>query len=200
MNYLKDSFELAQNRNYLQYPEVRNLIDNVPNWFRLLGTENGRSQFESKYKKKFPAALREFYECLPLACFLEATIDGNVFFNEFEEDELPLMVNWSNILHLAFAFHGHSGSVCAVRLDEDDPVVYWGFDDEPEHIPYSKINVPFSKWILDCVESYDKRLNDWLDDYKKLKGNPAEERRRGNPSEWIRKMPGMAERLKKVNL
>jgi hypothetical protein len=187
MNYLKDAVELAQSRNYLQYAEVQSLLNEVPDWFRSLGTENGLLQFEAKYQKQVPVALQEFYKCLPLACFLEKTIDGNVFFGELDNEDLPLIVNWSSVDHLAFAFHGHSGSVCAAGFDNDNPLVRWGFEDEEKNFDDASEEMTFSQWIFLCVDGYEKKLQYWFNFYQNSNSK--------SNLQWIKKMPGMIEKF-----
>ena len=203
MKYLQDSYNLAEARGYLKYPELLKVKDKMPNWLLSLGTDTGLADFKDKFELSVPPSLQEFYSCLPLVCFLEMTIDGNVFLVEFDEEtELPLVVNWLGTKHLAFACHGHSGSVCAARLETDeqnDPLVFWGFDDEDEPFEDDRPSITFSEWIFNCVNGYDTRLEYWLNFYKDCKSNPAKERRLGS-AEWVRKMPGMAEKLKKENL
>jgi hypothetical protein len=41
MQYLRRSHDLAEARGYLRYPEVLALLDRVPEWFRVLGTDSG---------------------------------------------------------------------------------------------------------------------------------------------------------------
>jgi hypothetical protein len=201
MQYLQRAYDLAEARGYLRYPAVLVLQDRVPDWFRALGTAAGLAEFEARRGVQVPAALREFYGCLPLACFLEATIDGEVFLTDLATMiacDPPPLVAWSSGPHLVFAFHGHSGMVAAVELGSDDPRVFWGFDGEPE--PYQDDDRPpvsFSEWVFGVVDGYEGQLDFWQEVYQKCQANPAEARRLGGV-EWIRQMAGMIERLNRA--
>ena len=70
MQYLQRVNDLAHARGYFRCAEVLALQDNAPEWFRTLGTSVGLAEFEARHGVQVPAALREFYGCLPLACFL----------------------------------------------------------------------------------------------------------------------------------
>jgi hypothetical protein len=201
MKYLKDSIELAESLGYFKYPEVLAQINKVPKWFKILGTNDGVKNFENKFGSSMPIALQEFYRCLPLACFLELTIDGNVFFKELADEELPLVVNWSSTNYLAFAFHGHSGSICAANLSgEENPLVFWGYNDESEHYQDVKRKVTFSDWIFSFVNVWEKELSSNLELIKECKTNPEREKRLMISLDYYRHLPGMADLLKKENL
>jgi hypothetical protein len=198
MRYLQHAFDLAEARGYLRYPEVLALHDRVPDWFRALGTDAGVAEFESRRGFRVPAAVRELYGCPPLACFLEATTDGEVFLNDLTtliDGDPPPIVNWSAGPHLVFAFHNHSGMVFAAQLGADNPLVFGGFDGDPE--PISDDERPpevFSAWVFGAVDGQEARLSYWQGVYEDCQANPAEAARLGGV-EWIRYMPGMAQRL-----
>lgn len=161
MRYLRRAFDLAEARGYLRYPEVLALEAQVPDWFRALGTEAGLAAFEARRGYRPPASLVEFYSCLPLACFLEATI-GEMFLGELAtitEDEPPPVVTWWGRPHLVSAFHNHSGMVFAARLGDDDPQVFQGFDDEPI-VEEGKPEERFSEWVFSAVEMHEAHLDD----------------------------------------
>jgi hypothetical protein len=128
---------------------------------------------------------------------LEAALDGEVFLANLDASDPPLLVFWSAEPHLVFAFHGHSGTVCAAELGVDDPQVLWGFDDDPEptrgevHPPIS-----FSRWVFSVVDAHERVLDYWQTTYEKCQGDPIEARRLGN-LDWIRRLPGMVERLER---
>ncbi len=143
MQYLQRVYDLAEGRGYFRFPEVLALQDRIPDWFRALGTAAGLAEFEARRGVQVPAALREFYGCFPLACFLEAAMDGEVFLADLAtiiRCELPPLVTWSSEQYLVFSFHGHSGTVCAVQLGSDDPRVFWGSDADSE--PYEDDRPP----------------------------------------------------------
>src|SRR5262245_29829319 len=105
MRYLQRALDLADARGYLRYPEVLAAPDRVPDWFRALGTAAGIAEFEAHRGFRVPAAVRELYSCLSLACFLEATIDGEVFLTDLATmivGDPPSVVNWSAGPHLVF--------------------------------------------------------------------------------------------------
>jgi hypothetical protein len=191
MRYLGRAREAAEARGYLSCPEVRALQGRVPAWFRALGTDSGAAGFEARRAIRLPAALREFYGCTPLACFVEAAADGEVFLNalgEMDGPDLPPVINWLTGPHLVFFFHNHSGVVIAAELGQDDPRVFAGFDDEPK--PFSEEDWPtrsFSDLIFSIVERHEAMLDFWQRVYEK--------RQAGLDLEWVRGLPGMAARL-----
>jgi hypothetical protein len=134
MTYLSHAYDLAEGRGYFLYPEVAALKASVPDWFRTLGTQDGAIAFEKRNAVTLPAALREFYICDSLACFLEASGDGEVFLRELaecmEHHDFPPLVKWSSELYVVVGFHGHSGYVFAVSVTGDDPLALWGFMDD----------------------------------------------------------------------
>jgi hypothetical protein len=198
MQLLQRAYDVAKDRGYLRYPQVVALQDRVPDWFHSLGNSTGLANFEASRGIRVPAALREFYVCSPLACFLGASIDGEVFLNDLVSitgGELPPLVTWSSRPHLVFAFHSHSGSVCAAELCQDDPRVFWGFDGDLEPIIDDTRPPPvFSEWVFGAVDGYGGVLDYWQRVYLKCQADPAEARRLGGVA-WVRDMPGMAERL-----
>jgi hypothetical protein len=200
MQSLQGARDLAEARGYLCCPEVLALQDRAPGWFRALGSEAGLADFEARRGIRVPAALREFYGCLPLACFLEASIDGEVFLADLAtltDAAPPPLVTWSAGPHLVFAFPGHSGMICAAELGADDPRVFWGFDGDPE--PYQNDDQPpvsFSEWVFGVVDRHEDQLDYWQAVYLKCQADPDEARRLGGV-EWIRSLPGMAGRLRR---
>src|SRR5262245_15281475 len=97
MRYLQRALDLAEARGYLRYPEVLALRTQVPDWFRDLGTDAGVVEYEARRGFRVPPALRELYGCPLLACFLEATIDGEVFLTDLAtiiDGDLPPIVTW----------------------------------------------------------------------------------------------------------
>jgi hypothetical protein len=172
--------------------------ERVPGWFRALGTPAGLAAFEGRSGVRVPEALREFYASPALACFLELAIDGEVFLADLAtliDTDPPPLVAWSAGPHLVFAFHSHSGAVCAAALGADDPRVFWGFDGDPE--PYQDDDRPpvsFSEWVFGIVDGHESQLDYWQDVYQRCQADPAEARRIGGV-EWVRQLPGMAQRL-----
>jgi hypothetical protein len=158
MRYLQRALDLAEARGYLRYPEVLALHNQVPDWFRALGSDAGVADFEARHGFRVPAAMRELYGCPPLACFLEATIDGEVFLADLAtmiDHPPPPVITWSAAAHLVFAFHNHSGMVFAAQLGADDPPVFCGFDGDPE--PIAEEGRPpgtFSEWVFAAVDGH----------------------------------------------
>lgn len=202
MRYLQRARDLAEARGYLRYPEVLALQDQVPAWFRTLATDTGLAEFEARRGFPVPASLREFYACPLLASFLEATIDGEVFLTDLTtliDSDPPPVVTWSDRPHLVFAFHNHSGMVFAAQLGEDDPLVFCGFDGDPEPcVDEDQPPETFSAWVFGSVDGHEARLDYWQGVYEECQDDPIEARRIGGV-EWIREMPGMAARLGRVS-
>jgi hypothetical protein len=191
MEYLARARDAAEARGYLSCPEVLALQRRVPAWFQALGTDSGAAEFEARRAIKLPAALREFYRCTPLACFIEAAADGEVFLNalgEIDGPDLPPVIAWPTGPHIVFSFHNHSGAVLAAELGQDDPRVFAGFDDEPT--PFSEEDWPtrsFSDLIFGVVEGHEAMLDHWQGVYEKRQPELG--------VEWVRGLPGMAARL-----
>ncbi len=145
------------------------------------------------------SAFTSRYKCLPLACFLEATIDGEVFLTDLAtmiKGNPPPVVTWSARPYLVFAFHNHSGLVFAAQLGADDPLALCGFDGDPEPIvDGERPPEVFSAWVFGAVDNHEARLDYWQSVHQKCQANPTEAVRIGGV-EWIRSMPGMAQRLK----
>ena len=194
MAYLSRAYDLAEKRGYFRYPEVVALRESVPDWFRGLGTVDGVASFEARHGVTLPVVLREFDACIPLACFLEASGDSEVFLRELAEcgdnSEFPPIAKWSSKSFVVVGFHGHSGCVFAVALEGDDPTALWGFDEAP----LEQTATPFSEWVFRGVDGYEQQLDDWQRLCEKCAADSTEARRLGN-AEWGRRMPGMAERL-----
>ncbi|WP_147443277.1 hypothetical protein [Corallococcus sp. AB011P] len=160
MKYLQRALAVAEERGYFNAPELLRLQEEVPEWLRALAHEDGLAKLEARIGLPVPGALREYYACPQLACFLEASMDGEVFLKDpyVADGEPPQVVNWWGRPHLAIAFHGHSGMICAVRLGEEDPLVFWGFEDEPYE---DKRGPPlsFSEWVFRHVDNHKARLD-----------------------------------------
>jgi hypothetical protein len=197
MRYLQRTRDLAEDRGYLSYPEVQAFQDRVPSWFQALGTDSGLATFEIQRGLRVPAALREFYQCPLLACFVEAAVDGEVFLTELGKlvgQDLPPVVEWSAGPHLVFSFHSHSGTILAAELGQDDPRVFAGFDGDSE--PFSEEDWPpstFSDLMFEIVDKHEAKLDYWQSLYEKSQAKPAARRIGG--LEWVRELPGMSARL-----
>jgi hypothetical protein len=198
MRYLQQAYALAEERGYLQYPEVMALRDRVPAWMLALATESGQGRFERRHGFRVPPAVLELYRCPRLACLLEVIIDGDVFLSglaTLTRTELPPLVTWSERPHVVFASHYHSGMVTAARLGVDDPPVMGGFtgDSTPVVGDHQPPEV-FSDWVLGAVDEHEVRLDYWQGVYERGRANPAEAERTGGV-EWVRSIPGMPARL-----
>jgi hypothetical protein len=189
MPFLNVAEQLAAERGYLDDPVVLAFLPTVPAWFRALGTPAGQAAFEQARGFALPAALREFYERHPLACFLQAAIDGDIFSAGFEGDEPhpPPVLRWGSGIHVAFAYHWHSGMVCAAAVDSDDPLVAWGswgFEDEVDD-PVGH----FSEWVYRIVEGHERMLDALQSLYASRENDFF-----GIPN-WVLQKPGMQKRL-----
>lgn len=193
MRYLQPALRLAEDRGYLAYPEVRELERSVPNWFRRMSDPDQLADFEKRHRVVVPAAVRKFYACPPLACFLEACYP-EVFLSEYQEacspDELPPIIQWESGRYLITGFHNHSGAVSAVGLTgEDDPPEVQGFEDDADYS--TKSPVPFSAVVFELVDRYERVLDELIAMYD------AAESRPGGEVDWILDMPGIMDRLEK---
>jgi hypothetical protein len=111
------------------------------------------------------------------------------------DGELPPVVSWSAKTHLVFSFHNHSGMVLAAQLGADDPLVFCGLDGDPEPIiEEERPPETFSELVIRAVGGHEARLDYWQRVYEDCQANPAQATRLGGV-EWIRSMPGMAQRL-----
>ena len=187
-NLLENAEMLAAQRGYLRDPIILALLEGVPAWFRGMGTPSRQAEFLQTRGFALPAALCEFYARLPLACFLHAAIDGQIFSAGPFEDDLdpPPVVRWKSAPHVVFAYHPHSASICAAAVDRDDPLVAWGFEDEQDAdqpVGY------FSQWVYGIVDQYEQSLDQLQEWYENRSGA------RGNSHDWILQKPGMQRRL-----
>ncbi|WP_224364192.1 hypothetical protein [Hyalangium versicolor] len=200
MKYLQRSLEVAEARGYFRAPEVLRLQGKVPDWLRALAHEDGLAKLEARLGLPVPGALREFYACSLLACFLEASIDGEVFLSDpcVPEGEPPQVVSWWGRPHLALAFHGHSGMVCAAGLGEEDPLVYWGFEDEEEpYVDERRPPRPFSEWVFRIVDGHEATLDYWQKFYEELTQSDPRGLLTHGLTQTIFGMPGMGARLRR---
>jgi hypothetical protein len=178
---------LAAQRGYLRDPIVVALLQKVPAWFRAMGTPSRQVEFQQTRGFALPAALCEFYARLPLACFLHAAIDGHIFSAGLSDDDPdpPPVVRWTSGPHVVFAYHPHSASVCAAAVDQDDPLVAWGFEDEQD--PDQPVG-RFSLWVYGIVDRYEQMLDQLQAWYENPKA-------RMNSLDWIFQKPRMNARL-----
>lgn len=196
MKYLSRARDAAEALGYLNSPEVRALRDRVPTWLQALGTDAGVAEFEARRAIRLPAALREFYGCTPLACFIEAAFkfDTEVFLDDLasiDGPDMPPVIVWSTVPHLVLSFCSASGTVLAAELGQDDPRVFSGFDDEPEPVSEEDDrSLSFSDLILGIVMRHEAKLDYWQGVYEKG--------RAGSIIDWVRGMPGMTARLGRV--
>jgi hypothetical protein len=192
MHYLQPAIDLAHARGYLQCPEVLVAEAKLPDWFRLIGTREGIADFETRHAIQLPAALKEYYLYTPLACFLDAAFEGEIFLKFLApsgKEELPPIITWGDKPYLVFSYHLHSGMVFAAELGTDDPLCYCGWDGDLE--PYHDEKRPpqkLSEWIFSVVEEHEARLDYWQREY-------LAEGSRNQGMSWIRALPGMSQRL-----
>lgn len=200
MGYLKTADELAEARGYFRFPQVAHLLRRVPAWFRSLGTDEGVAAWEARCGFRLPAAARESYRSPRLACFLDAATGSDVLLRDlalFAEGPFPPIARWGARESVVFASHGHSGMVMAAQFGADDPRVWMGFDDDPDPIvegagpPFS-----FSQWVYESVAGHEARLDHWQRYDEEYRSHPAASHPRDRV-EWIRRLPGMADRMKR---
>lgn len=199
MTYLNRAIEIAKDRGYFDYSEVVSLIHRIPDWLRRLETEAGINEFELRRDVKVPEALREFYANQQLVCFLQATLDSEVFLETYQQypvDDLPSVVEWQDQHHLVFGFHGHSGMVATVRIGTPDPIIVVGFEDDESSADADER--VFSQYVQSWVEGYEATLNSYVQRYKSF----ALDRDRKNQMcsvAWIRNMPGIGNRINEID-
>jgi hypothetical protein len=191
VRYLQRAIELAADRGYLAYPEVRELQRAVPDWLLRIADPGRLAGFEQRHAVVVPAAVREFYQWVPLACFLEACYP-EVFLSGYAEgcspDELPPVIRWASGRYLVTGFHNHSGAVAAVAREAgDDPPEVWGFEDEADHD--TELPVPFSAAVFELVDRYEQVLDELVAMYDTASSQP------GGDMDWILDTPGVMARL-----
>ncbi len=198
MRYMLKAYTLAEERGYFRYPEVRALEEKVPDWFRRMGTDDGVSEFEKRHGVSLPISLREFYSAIPLACFCEACWDTEVLLRELmacmDGVAPPPIIEVASERYVVVGFHGHSGLVAAIGVASDDPPVVWGFMDDPSS--FDQTSDSFSEWIFCSVDGYEKYLDYCQSVCETCDANPSERIRLAN-AQWLRRMPGMSDRLGK---
>jgi hypothetical protein len=107
---------------------TRNCLDNLPDWFRDLGTDDGIASFQRRIGHTIPEPLRLFYRFPATACWLLAHADTDVLLDDWPLTERPHLVQWYYRPHLVIAELTHSQLVIAVELDADNPRIEWGDD------------------------------------------------------------------------
>src|SRR5262245_62168885 len=99
VRFLKRAPDLAAARCYPVYPEGVQRQGAAPDWFARMAAPGHLAAFERRHGVEVPAAVREFYQCVPLASFLEACYP-EVFLRGYAEacspDELPPVIPWAS--------------------------------------------------------------------------------------------------------
>jgi hypothetical protein len=126
-------------------PAVAELLSNLPEWFRRMGTDDGISAVEQRCGASIPASLRLFYQFPAIGCWLRARHDTDIFLETYPPLELPAIVNWNHQPHLVLAEFPHSQVICAVGLNSDNPQIRWGYDGQPN--PFDAAPCDFAEWL-----------------------------------------------------
>ena len=149
---------LAKQRGYFSHPDVVRV--SIPAWFDALGQPEGVAAFEQHHGVTLSPSLRRYFAHPDLARVLEVSSlpgaygygDVEVLLNDLADCcvlEPPFTVTWNECLHLVTSFHGHSGSVCAADLTDNNSHIRCGFLDDPE--PLDQKSTPFGLHLLTYV-------------------------------------------------
>lgn len=87
---------------------IRRVLDELPDWFRDLGTERGISRLEITLNHTVPAALRLFYAFPATGCRLMLHCDTDIVLEGYPPPERPAVVTWYYRPHLVLAEFPHS--------------------------------------------------------------------------------------------
>jgi len=124
---------------------TKKLLDNLPYWFRELGTGEGITNLERELGAQIPESLRLFYRFPATGCWLCAHYDTDIFLEFYSPVERLHIVRWYYRPHLVLAQFPHDLSICAVQLDSDDPRIEWGEDGA--HEPNNNSPIFFLDWL-----------------------------------------------------
>lgn len=129
----------------LRCSATKKLLDNLPDWFRELGTDIGIAKLEEKLKAKIPESLRLFYRFPATGFWQCAHYDTDIFLEFYEPEERLHIVRWYYRPHLVLAQFPHDLSICAVQLDSETPRIEGGEDGA--HLPSNHPPTFFVDWL-----------------------------------------------------
>jgi hypothetical protein len=129
---------------------TRSRLDNLPDWFRDLGADDGIASLERRIGHTIPEPLRLFYRFPATACWLLAHADTDVLLDNGPLPERPHLVQWYYRPHLVIAELAQSQLVVAVELDTDNPRIEWGDDGAKRPLDYPASY--FVPWLTRIAE------------------------------------------------
>lgn len=144
----------------LRCAATKKLLDNLPDWFRELGTDDGIAKLEEKLKAEIPEPLRLFYRFPAIGCWLCIHYDTDIFHEHYATDAKLRIVRWYYRPHLVLAQFPHDLSIVAVQLDSHNPRIEWGSEGIPQ--PSRLSPMFFSDWLF----RIGSELIEWKPDEK----------------------------------
>ena len=145
-----DVLETVQRELPCHCSATRNCLDNLPGWFRDLGTLDGIAALERRIGHTIPESLRLFYKFPATSCWLLAHKDTDILLEDSPLSERPHLVQWYYRPHLVIAEFPHTQLVCAVELDADNPRIEWGDNGASCPLDYSPLY--FIPWLRRIAE------------------------------------------------
>ena len=177
MQYLEAAIDLASQRGYLEFRDVKRSARKLPRWFRKLETPEGIDQLSRRLGTVVPSALQELYAASELVAFLQLS-GANMVYEDFVEshcglsrrsisiDHYPVQLFWCDHSFICFRENETCGEVLGASIYGDDPRLAWGepypAPEDPEEINYSLEQQTVSEWVFDRVDKYEERLQNWV--------------------------------------
>ena len=134
----------------LRCESTSSCVDNLPDWFRDLGTQDGITTLERRIGHQLPESLQLFYRFPATGCWLLAHADTDILLESYPVSERPHCVDWYYRPHLVIAELTHSQLVIAVELDSDNPRIEWG--DDGAKCPLNYPPAFFVQWLSRIAE------------------------------------------------